>query len=303
MREFLKKLYFNSSFAQIFIDRLLSMRSIVLPKKYLVKTRFKRKLGYSLDLLRPKTFNEKIQWLKFNDRSDLHTTCADKYLVRDHIKETIGEKYLIPLIMATENPMDISPNQLPDYPFVIKTNHDSGGVTLVWNKDEVDWDMLKKTLKRNLQVKYDYGKEEWQYKGIRPKIVIEKIILSENGGIPMDYKLHCFNGKVELIQVDMDRATAHKRSLYDQEWNFIDCSWAYPKGRNISKPECLTEMIEIAERLAQDFIFVRVDLYNIGKKVYFGELTFHPDSGNGKFIPKKWDRHFGDKLRLPETVS
>lgn len=264
-----------------------------------LKLRFKRILGYSLNLKNPATFNEKIQWLKVNDRTPLHTICADKYAVRNHIRNKVGDKYLVPLILKTKKPDDLNPDFLPDYPFIVKTNHDSSGGLIVRNKDLIDWHKVRRDFRARLASNYDVGKGEWQYRDIPPCIIVEKLLLDKNGNIPADYKMHFFNGKLAFTQVDLDRQTDHKRNLYDPDWNMLPCSWIYKNGADVEKPKVYSEMIKIGETLAKDFIYLRVDLYVIDELIYFGELTFHSDSGNGKFIPEEWDLKLGDKLLLP----
>ena len=299
MREFFKNLYYKSTLGRALIHPLIRLRNTIIPQEVLLKQRFKRMLGYSLNLSQPKSFNEKIQWLKLHDRSPLHVKCADKFAVREHIKEKIGEEYLIPLIFSAKNVDEINPDQLPDFPIIIKSNHGSGGVFIIRDKARVNWEEIKTELRKQLRQKYDDSKVEWQYSAIEPRFVIEKLLLDKAGSIPSDYKLHCLNGKVRFIQVDMDRETDHKKNLYDEEWNFIDCRFNYDNGSPVEKPAQLNKMIAIAEKLAKDFIYVRVDLYNIEDKIYFGELTFHPASGFGKFEPIEWDYKFGEMLQLP----
>ncbi|WP_340077587.1 ATP-grasp fold amidoligase family protein [Leptobacterium sp. I13] len=299
MRGFLTKIYYQTRIGTYLIQPILNLRNFVIPEKVRLQQRFKRLLGYPLNLKSPKTLNEKIQWLKLYDRTPLHTICADKYTVRSHIKEKIGEQYLIPLIFHTKNPDDIIPQNLPNYPVIIKTNHDSSGGIFVRDKNTMDWKTIHKKLKRHLKQNYDTGKGEWQYRNIAPRILVEKLLMDEHGSIPSDYKLHCFNGKLTFTQVDIDRQTDHKRNLYDAEWNFIDCEWKYKNGVPVKKPDVFEEMRGIAEKLATDFIYVRVDLYYVKEAIYFGELTFHSESGNGSFKPIEWDRKLGDLLELP----
>ena len=250
MRELLKKIYLKTQLGKNFITLMLKLRSAVVPEKLLLKSRFKRILGYPLNLKHPKTFNEKINWLKLNERTPLHTICSDKFAVRDHVKKQVGPEYLIPLLLETQDPNDLVPENLPDFPVIIKTNNDSGGGVNV------------------------FGKGEWQYKNIVPRIIVEKLLVNQDGEIPSDYKLHCFNGKLQFTQVDMDRHSDHKRNLYDINWNFIDCKWVYENGRSIEKPNKYEEMKAIAEKLASDFTYARVDLYLVNEHIYFGEITF-----------------------------
>ena len=264
-----------------------------------IKWKFKLHMGYSLNLENPQTFNEKINWLKLNDRTDLHTVSADKFKVRRYIENKIGGVYLIPLIYQTKNPKDIIPEILPDFPVIIKTNHNSSGGVIVKNKNDIDWQKTRFNLKKNLKENYFYSSREWQYKNIQPRILVEKLLVDENGAIPYDYKLHCFNGKLIFTQVDLDRQINHTRNLYDKDWNFIPCKWIYDNGKQIKKPDPFDKMKDLAETIAEDFIYVRVDFYVIKKTIYFGELTFHSESGLGHFTPNSYDKYFGEILKLP----
>ena len=273
----------------------------LIPKELFVKQKFKNSLGYELDLNNPQTLNEKIQWLKLNDRNKLQTICADKYAVREYIKNKIGEQYLIPLILNTEQVTDIIPEKMPDFPFIVKTNHDSSGGIIVKDKSKIDWQNAREKLATNLKRNYYYVNKEWQYKNIKPCIIVEKLLMDSDGNIPADYKLHCLNGKLAFVQIDLDRQTEHKRSIYDPDWNLLECGWLYPKGGVVEKPRHFDKMSSLAEKIAQDFCYVRVDFYNLNGAIYFGELTFHPGSGIEVFEPADWDKKFGDQLQLPQT--
>ena len=275
----------------------------MIPLELRLKHRFKRTLGYKLDLKSPKTFNEKIQWLKIHDRTPSHVICSDKYAVRDYIKTKIGENHLVPLILHTKSVEDLVPKNFPDFPVIIKTNHDSGGGTIIRDKHAADWNLIQKSFKRRLSFNYDYGKGEWQYGSIEPCIIVEKLLLDKDGNVPSDYKMHFFNGQLIFTHVDTDRFTEHRRNLYDSEWNYIPCSLLYPNGRLVDKPGVYDQMIEIGHILSRDFIYVRVDLYVIGDQIFFGELTFHHGSGNEPFTPPEYDLLFGEKLVLPIEIN
>ncbi|MDR1879776.1 MAG: oligosaccharide flippase family protein [Tannerellaceae bacterium] len=272
----------------------------LLPEKTFLRIKFREKTGYRLNLKNPATFNEKMQWLKLHDRTVLHTLCADKHAVRGYVTAMIGGEYLIPLVYSTEKAEELTPEALPDYPVIIKTNHSSGEVFIVRDKETADFPGIRKALKRQLKSNlYPYGKE-WQYKDIPPRIIVEQLMTDEQGDIPMDYKLHCFNGKVRMIHLDVDRFTRHTRIIYDEQWNVLPFSWGYESSEKvIAKPLLLSRMIDIAERLAFPFIYVRVDLYLAKGQLYFGELTFHHGSGFEKFEPQVFDKITGDLLTLP----
>jgi hypothetical protein len=292
--------YLIISVPKYFYDVLKYKLLPLLPEKMYLRIIFRLYVGYTLNLEHPKTFNEKLQWLKLNDRTDLHTLCADKLAVREYIKEKTGEQYLIPLVYAADKADEITLDKLPEYPVIIKTNHGSGGAIIIKDKRLVNIAHIQKDLKKQLKKNlYPFGKE-WQYKNIRPYIIVEKLLIDETGNIPVDYKFHCFHGKVEVIHVDIGRFTDHRRNVYDAQWNLLPFSWGYGTSRKIiAKPEVLDKMIGIAVQLSLSFMYVRVDLYLVEDKICFGELTFHHGSGFEKFHPQEFDRILGDKLKLP----
>lgn len=264
-------------------------------EKY-IKYKFKKRFGYELDLENPKTINEKIQWLKINDRTNLHTICADKYKARDYVKAKIGEEYLIPLIFETTNAKDINENNLPNYPVIAKVNHSRGGF-IIKNKNNADYENIQKKLSYELKNNFYYRTREWQYKNIKPRIVVEKLLLDENYDIPIDYKIWCMNNKIITIQVDTG-VNEHIITFFDANWRKCNFSKNYPTANKIPKPNNFEKMKDIALKLSKDFKFVRVDLYTIKNKIYFGELTFHPESGFGAFKPAEADLELGMKLKL-----
>lgn len=270
----------------------------IIPDEFIIKSNFKKHLGYSPNLENPKTLNEKINWLKLNNRREIHTIASDKFAVREYIKSKIGPDYLIPLLYHTTSPRELKLENLPDTSFIIKANHNSSGGIIVRDKSQLDWKRIQKHFKRLLKENFFYSTREWQYKNIPPCIVVEKLLTNDDDSIPNDYKLHCFNGILGFIQVDLDRHIEHKRNLYDPNWDFIPCEWKYKNGENVNKPNSFEEMKYLAEIIAKDFIYVRVDFYSINDRVYFGELTFHAESGIGKFFPEEYDLKFGKLLNI-----
>ena len=301
MRNIIKKIYKDTFFGKLLIPLKIFYdyyRFRLIPEKIYIKRLFERNLGYKLDLENPITFNAKLQWLKLNDRTPLHTQCADKYLVREYVKNKIGEKYLIPLLYQSYDIRDIIPQNLGSPPYIIKLNHNSDGTIIVRNQNDIDWKKVKKKLKSEIKKNYYYRGKEWQYLNIKPCVIVEKLLLDENNEIPSDFKLHCFNGKVEIIQIDSGRHTNHERHLYYRNWELINCQWRIKSGKGIKKPSNINEMIKVAEKLSEEFIFARIDLYSIKNKIYFGEITFHPTSGFTTFKPVEYDYIFGKKLSL-----
>ena len=265
---------------------------ILLSDKQYVQFEFRRKMGKSLDLVNPQTLNEKINWLKIYDRSALHVTCSDKYAVRSYVKEIIGEEYLVPLYLHTEKPKDVNESNIGTFPCIIKTNHDSSGGIIVRSKDDVKWVKIQQKLKKRLSVDYYKSSREWQYRDIKPCIVVEKLLTDKDGNIPADIKVHVISGKVEMIQMDEGRGTPeHFRNWYSSDWDLLPMSWSSkidgrltdPKNVNIPAPKNLGKILEKSILLAEPFRYVRVDWYELENTIYFGELTFHHDGG---FMPK-----------------
>ncbi|GGZ70410.1 ATP-grasp fold amidoligase family protein [Algibacter mikhailovii] len=281
----------------------------LLPEKMVLKRRFKKHHKREIDLDNPRTLNEKIVWLELHDRTPLHTICADKYAVRNYIKEKIGNKYLVPLYYQTKRPEDIVPENLPEPPFIIKANHDSDGGVFVKNKENIEWHKVRTSLRRRLSKNYYPQSKQWQYKNIEPCIIVEKLLLDRNGNIPNDYKVHCFNGKVNMISVDVGRdSDDHYRNWYNAKWQREPYAWSSSKGEgkktdpsdeDVDKPLTLDEMIVLSEKLSKPFCYVRVDWYDVDGKLYFGELTFHHDGGNRPILPEKYDEILGQKVILP----
>jgi len=272
----------------------------LLPGSVFIKMKYKKNFGYKLNLKNPQTFTEKIQWLKLNNKDDLLTQCADKLAVRKYIKEKIGEEYLIPLVFYTYNADDIDPEKLPDFPVIIKTNHGSGGVIIVEDKTKCDFKEIRKNLKDALKLNFYYLGREWEYKNIKPCIIVEKLLRDESGNdVLNDYKIHCLNGVPQYIQTIFDRHIEVKENWYDTKWNLLDVYYYSPIKKEIPKPVFLDELLRIAAILSKDFIYVRVDLYSSHNQIYFGELTFRPLAGFMKFKPQEFDKIMGEKLVLP----
>lgn len=301
MIKLLKKLCSNPHIITYRLRKYLYTIGFISDKCYL-KLLFKRYMGYSLDLQNPNSFNEKLQWLKLYDRNPLYTILTDKIKVKKWVAEKIGEEYIIPTLDIWEKPEDIDFNKLPDK-FVLKCNHNSGkGLFICIDKNKIELKSIIRELKRGLKEDYSLTSGEWPYKNIKRKILAEKYISSSNGEDLKDYKFFCFNGNPKVIQVDYDRFTNHKRNLYNIEWQRLPFKLEYPTDwkYEIEKPENLMEMVEIAKKLSSGIPHVRVDLYNVNGKVYFGEMTFFHGSGYEKFEPIDWDYKLGDFLELPK---
>lgn len=274
-----------------------------LPDKSYIKLYYRLRVGRKLNMNNPTTLNEKLQWLKFNYRFPLQSIVSDKLLVREYVKDKIGEKYLIPLIGSWKKYDDIDFSMLPEK-FVLKCNHDSGGLVVCNDKEKLNHIEARRKIEKSLSSNFFYIGREYQYRNIKPMILCEKFI-SDNGNVPMDYKIYCFNGVPDVILVCKDRFSknTHRASYYffDQEWQFQPLNKGDENIKNvdINKPKNLDEMIDIAKELSKDFVFARIDLYNIDGKIYFGEITLSPNSGFDPDIKYETDLMFGQKLEIP----
>ena len=190
---------------------------------------------------------------------------------------------------------------MPDEPFVIKTNHDSGNVFLIHDKNKADYSAIREQIKHSMRHNFYHSSREWSYKNITPIILIEKLILSDTGDTLKDYKVMCFNGKPTYIQVESNRFSNHQSTTYNIDWEKQEFSLHYPSALGEQRPYHLNEMLAVAEKLAKPFPFVRIDFYDTNEKLYIGEITFHPSAGFGNFIPAEWDKKLGDILNLVKS--
>lgn len=256
-------------------------------------------VGRFPNLDNPKTFNEKLQWLKLNNIHPEYTKLVDKYLAKQYVEQQIGSGYIIPTLGVWNDFTEIDFSKLPNQ-FVLKTTHDSGGVAIVKDKSTVDMRKIRRRIERSLRHNYYYDNREYPYKDVKPRIIAEKYMVDESGTELKDYKIFCFSGVPKIIQVDYDRFVKHKRNLYDTEWNRLPFTLKFPTdwNREFNKPKNLDKMLEIAAKLSVGYPHLRVDLYNINGNIYFGELTFFHGSGHEKFTPDEWNLKLGDWINL-----
>lgn len=296
-------------YALILIPRLL--REIVFKSSPFIKSdSLYLKIVYFLtffkwlDLEHPETlltFNEKIQWLKMHNNTQLHTQMVDKYEVRSLIKEKLGTGYTFPLLGVWNDPDEIDFDMLPD-PFVLKPTHDSGSIIFCHDKSHFNQNAARKKLRKALKRNYYWLGREAPYKNVKPRIIAEPLMVDESGVELKDYKLFCFDGIVRMIQVHFDRFNKHHQNLYTPEWKLIDGYLSsYPSGRQeaVPRPYILDDMVQKASMLSKGFPFVRVDFYIINNKLYFGEFTFHHAGGLARVYPRTFARQLGDWISLP----
>lgn len=270
-----------------------------------LKSMFRLLIGKELNLENPLTFNEKLQWLKLYDRNPLYTKLVDKYEVKKYVASIIGEEYVIPTLGVYDKFDDIDFDVLPSK-FVIKCTHDSGSVMICKDKSTFDITQAKKYFDKKLNYNYYYNSREWPYKYVKPRIIIEEYIV-RGGEIsgqflpPEDYKFFCFNGDAKLSFIVMDRFTKNMTvTFFDRDWRKLPFSRKYKSyDGDISKPKHHDLMVDLSEKLSKNIPFVRVDFFDVGDRVYFGELTFYPGSGFEPFDPYEYDKILGDYIKLP----
>ena len=262
-----------------------------------LRMQFKNVFGYELNLDNPQTFSEKLQWLKLYDRNPKYTMMVDKYAVKSYVASLIGEEHIIKTLGVWNSFDEIDFDSLPDQ-FVLKCTHDSGGLVICTDKSKLDLNKARKKINKSLANNYYLQNREWPYKDVKPRIIAEIFISQKDGTVPEDYKILNFNGKPRLIQVDLDRFVNHRKKMYSPDWTELDFSFNYPTDNSVhlKKPEELDDILLFAEKLAIGHPFLRTDFYIVDGQIYFGELTFFPASGFGKFTPEEWDKKLGELL-------
>lgn len=261
--------------------------------------------GRKLDLKNPQTFNEKLQWLKLNDRKTEYTTMVDKYEVKKYIAEKIGEEYVIPTLGVWDNFDDIDFDLLPNQ-FVLKCTHDSGGLVICKDKSKLDIAKAREKINKALTRRFYYFGREWPYKAVKPRIIAEKYMVDESVSELRDYKFFCFGGVCKCLKVDFDRFIEHRANYYDPQGNLLDLGEKIcppNKEKVIVLPDNKEKMLQLAEKLSTNIPFLRVDFYDVNGKIYFGELTFFPASGWGEFTDEKWDYKLGEWIKLPDSMG
>ncbi len=278
----------------------LNMLYSISPKTTL-KLLFRLKQGYKLNLKNPKTYNEKINWIKLNYYNENMSICSDKFLVRNFLKERKCEKILNDLLWEGFDSKKIPWEELPDK-FVIKVTHGSGFNVIVKDKANINREKIQKNLNKWLKTKYlkCYG-ERW-YGKKKPRIVVEKYLENSNATPLFDYKFFCFNGQPKYVYVDTWKNGEHHINMYDIDLNLLkDVSLGYPQDLDsvIEKPSNYDEMLEISKKLSSGFPHVRVDLYSVDGKTIFGEMTFSKGAGFDRIKPYKFDLEMGESFLLP----
>lgn len=278
--------------------------------KQYVKRQYKRVFGKNLDLSNPKTFNEKIQWLKLNNRNSMLKQYVDKYDVRKYVADKIGESYLNNIYGVYDKAEDINFEELPKQ-FVLKTTLGGGGINVIICKDKRELNQ-KRTIKQlNQWLMHDgfsYGRE-WPYQRNekkKGKIICEKYLISKSGRETNDYKFYCFNGEPQYFHINYERNRVNGKCMYDSKMNISDMDYIYGNRVNIeiedNEKDNILKMMDLSRKLSKEFDFVRVDFFMIDEKIYFGELTFYPLSGLIKFYKNDTDKIWGEKLQITDKT-
>lgn len=281
-----------------------SINHILYPDKVYYCKEYKKTHGEYPDLDFPRTFSEKLLWSMLNHRDSTYIKCADKFEVRDYVKNRVGEKYLINSFGVFDDVDSINFRNLPNQ-FVIKATHGSGWNLIVDNKSAANISRIRKEIKYWLKTNYFDFNREWPYRYMKKRVICEQFIGNERGTPPEDYKFFCFNGEPKLIQLDIGRFTSHKRNLYDIKWErILDAEIAHEQDDEnfYAKPKNLEEMLDVARALSEGFNHVRIDLYNVRGQIFFGEMTFFHGAGSAEYFrPREFHLQVGDWFNLPSN--
>lgn len=279
---------------------IYKLANAVISDSVYTRLKFRKNLNRWSDLENPETFNEKLCWLKLHRRDPLMTIMVDKAEAKNYVAERIGEEYIIQTYGLWDNADEIDFDSLPRR-FVMKGTHDSGRVIVCSDKSKLDMENARNEMQSSLDRNFYAITREWPYKNVPRRIIAEKFIQQSDGGLT-DYKFFCFDGYVDCVMVCIDRHLGNtKFYFFDKDWNFLRLNKrgaAAPEGFTLPKPDGIDRMFEIASVLSKGQPFVRVDLYNVDGKIYFGELTFFPDGGVDPNILPETDRRWGKLLNL-----
>lgn len=278
----------------------------LIPSKIWISYHFKKKTGYAMDWKNPKTFNQKLQWLKVNNKNPIYTTMVDKYAAKKYVADIIGEEHIIPTLGVWDSFDEIDFDSLPDQ-FVLKCTHDSGGVLIVKDKSKFDKEAARKMFHVALNRNNYSVNREWPYKNVKPRIIAEKLIveISNPDGL-VEYKIFCFDGEPQIVLVCKGQAHGAGRTndYCDLNLKRLPFTSLNPNSEGeLPVPKELPQLLEVAKKLSVGIPLVRVDTYLANGKIYFGELTFFHNSGTCAFDPPEWDEKIGEWIILPKKAE
>lgn len=276
----------------------------VLPDGTYLRLRYLIAFRKPLHLKNPRTFNEKLQWLKLYDRNPEYTRMVDKFEAKKYVAERIGEEYIVPTLGVWDRFDEIDFDALPDQ-FVLKCTHDSGGLVICKDKKSLDLDAAREKITACLKENYYWDYREWPYKNVKPRIIAEPYLRDDETGELRDYKFYTFGGEVKALLIISGRDTPDAGGDYfDAEFHHLDMQWGYKNAKTLpAPPKSMEDMIRLAQLLSKSTPELRVDFYEINGKPFFGEMTFFDGGGLEKIVPEKWDRIFGDWVTLPQKRS
>lgn len=286
----------------LLIKSLMFLSPLFSDKIYL-KMLFPLKVGYKLNLDNPKSYNEKLQWLKLNYKNPELPKLVDKYDYKEYVKKNVGEQFLIKTYGVWTSVEEIDFDNLPSQ-FVLKTTHDQGGVIVCQDKSTFDIVKAKKKLQKHLNRNLYYLFREWVYNEVQPRIIAEEYLEDKSKEGLKDYKFYCFDGEPKLMYITSGKQIgANYIDFYDMDFNYIDIKRPKFKqmGNHYIKPINWDLMIELAQKLSKGYPHVRIDFYDVNDKLYFGEFTLFQGGGLMPFYPEKWDYILGEYINLPET--
>ena len=278
-------------------NKIVSILRFIPDSTYL-KLIYRLKVGKKLNLKDPKTYTEKLQWLKIHDRKEFYSTMVDKYEAKEYIASKIGEEYVIPTIGVWDDFDSIDFESLPEK-FVLKCTHDSGGLVICKDKSKLNKKEARAKIEKSLRTNFYWVGREWPYKNVKPRIIAEKFMATDNEECLTDYKWFCFNGEPKLLYISKDKAEDPRTDFFDENGNLLPIRMRDP---NSDKPPVIPQQFEkmkqLARELSSDMVHIRVDFYLIDGKLYVGELTFYHNGGFSEVKPEEWNYKMGQMIDL-----
>lgn len=274
--------------------------------KYYLKCFWYEKMGYKINISSPRTLNEKLQWLKLNDRNPIYPILVDKYEAKKWISDNLSPDLVIPTYGIFDSFDEIEWSSMPEQ-FVMKCTHDSGSTIICKELEQFDVDAARKLIESHQKMNFYWWAREWPYKHLKPRIICEKLLICNDGRIPNDYKLHYIDGELQFVYVSYDRGGVNDRCVYDRNWNRLPFVWVdesnYRDGMNTSevpRPVTLEKMIKYGDMVSKNMSYVRVDFYEVDGHLYMGEITLYHGGGFDDFFPKSYDLYFGQRMSIPK---
>ena len=282
----------------LFFNRYKTIRCLI-SDSFLLKCLYRVYVGKKLNLKNPKTFNEKLQWLKIHDRKPIYTKMVDKYEAKQYVAERIGAEYVVPNFGVWDSFDEIDFDSLPEQ-FVLKSTHDCGGLVICTDKSKLDKEAARQKINKSMKRNYYWSCREWPYKNVKPRILAEQFISDGEHKNLIVYKVLCFHGEPRILQVIQDDKQPNESiDYFDTEWNLLELKQNFPNSENhLPKPEFLDNMLNLSRELSKDIPFIRVDWYIAKEKILFSELTFYSDAGVAAFTPEKWDETLGSWIHI-----